>query len=259
MLKAALALASRGLSIFPCRVQSKHPATVNGFKSATRDPGQIRKWWSLIPDANIGIATGAASNVFVVDVDSIDAEKELHRLESELGLLPVTIEVITGKGRHLYFRHPDRPIRCTVGELAPGVDSRGDGGYVLAPPSLHPSGRRYEWSVDSGNKFADAPAWLIEKLSARGDGNGNGHATTSPEQWIELATAGVSEGARDATLTRLAGYFLRRCVTVDPLLVLELLQGYNEGRCRPPLPEEDVRRIVNSIAGREIRRRGNGR
>jgi hypothetical protein len=185
------------------------------------------KWWSLGFDFNIGIATGAASNVFVIDVDSIDAENELHKLEAELGLLPVTIEAITGKGRHLYFRHPGKTIRCTVGEIAAGIDSRGDGGYVLAPPSLHPSGRPYCWSVDSSSRLADAPAWLIEKLSS---GNGNGHANaTPPDVWVEIAAEGVTEGTRDATLTRLAGYFLRRCVTVDPLLVLELLQGFNEG------------------------------
>jgi hypothetical protein len=254
MLKHALALAERGMSVFPCRERDKLPATEHGFKDATRSAATITKWWSLLPNANIGIATGSASGIFVIDIDSPEAEHELHKIEADLGLLPSSVELITGKGRHIYFRYPaDHCIRNTQGKIAAGIDSRGDGGYVLCPPSIHPSGRRYCWSVDSDREFADAPAWLIEKLATS-----ERAPATPPEQWIELA-AGVSEGARNATLTRLAGYFLRRAINLDPLLLLELLQGWNEGRCKPPLPEEDVRRIVNSICGREIRRRnGNG-
>jgi hypothetical protein len=250
MIRAALALAQRGLHVFPCQERDKRPATGRGCLDATTDPKTITEWWRLLPDANIGIATGPASGIFVLDIDSPEAEHELHKIEAEFGLLPPSVEVITGKGRHIYFRYPtDRCIRNTQGKLAPGIDSRGHHGYVLAPPSMHESGRRYCWSVDSDKKIADAPAWLIEKLATRA-----APAPTPPETWIEIAQ-GVSEGARNANLTRLAGYFLRRCINLDPLLLLELLQGWNEGRCKPPLPEEDVRRIVNSICGREIRRR----
>jgi hypothetical protein len=254
MMKAALALAQRGLCVFPCRERDKLPATAHGCKDATTDLKTIREWWDLLPNANIAIATGPASGIFVLDIDSPEAETELQKIEAEHGLLPPTVEVITGKGRHCYFRYPaDHIIRNSQGKIAAGIDSRGDGGYVLAPPSNHPSGRRYCWSVDSGAEFADAPAWLIEKLA------GNGvREPTPPEEWIDLAAGGLSEGSRNASLTRLAGYFLR-WPNIDPLLLLELLHGWNLGRCSPPLPEEDVRKICNSIAGREIRRRnGNG-
>jgi Bifunctional DNA primase/polymerase, N-terminal/Primase C terminal 1 (PriCT-1) len=249
MLEHALALAGRGLHVFPCRVRDKHPATEHGFLDATVSPATIREWWSLIPDANIGLATGNVSGVFVVDIDSPEAETALHKLEAELGILPSTVESITGKGRHLFFRYPGDGIKCTQGVIAPGIDTRGDGGYVLAPPSVHPSGRKYCWSVDCSAAFADAPEWLIEKVSAAP----GARAATSPEQWRDLA-AGVSEGARNATVTRLAGYFLRK--NVDPLMLLELLQGWNIGRCNPPLPAEDVHKIVDSICGRELKRRG---
>jgi Bifunctional DNA primase/polymerase, N-terminal/Primase C terminal 1 (PriCT-1) len=248
MLEHALALAGRGMHVFPCRVRDKRPATENGFLDATTSLAIIREWWSLIPDANIGLATGAVSGVFVLDIDSPEAETKLHEIEAEFGLLPQTVESITGKGRHLFFRYPGVTVRCTQGVIAPGIDTRGDGGYVLAPPSVHPSGRNYCWSVDSGAEFADAPDWLIEKVGAPA-----AQPSASPEQWRELAT-GVSEGARNQTLTRFAGYFLRR--NVDPLMLLELLQGWNIGRCSPPLPEEDVRKIVDSICGRELRRQG---
>jgi hypothetical protein len=250
MLRAALALASRGMHVFPCR--GKFPVTEHGFYNATRDPEQIKEWWALHRNSNIGIATGAVSGIFVIDIDSPDAEAALRKLESELGLLPVTIEVITGKGRHLYFRHPGKAIKCSRGEIAPDIDCRGDGGYVIAPPSRHLSGRRYCWSVDTGNALAEAPDWLIQRVSA----GGNGRTLTPPEEWTDIAAAGVSEGARNVTVTRLAGHLLRR--TVDPLLALEILLGWNDGRCRPPLPEADVRKIVNSIAGRELKRRNGG-
>jgi hypothetical protein len=252
MLQHALALANRGMHVFPCLARDKVPATGRGHLEATTAASVITEWWSLIPNANIGLATGAVSGVFVVDVDGLEAETELRKIEAELGLLPPTVEVITNRGRHLYFRHPgDGQVRCTQGAIAPGIDTRGDGGYVLAPPSVHPSGRRYCWSVDSGAEFTDAPEWLIEKIGAPA---GRRSATTSG-QWLELA-AGVTEGARNATVTKLAGYFLRRYA--DPFLVLELLQGWNEARCNPPLSAEDVIKIVNSIAGRELKRRGYG-
>ena len=83
-----------------------------------------------------------------MDVDGLDAEVELRRLEAKHGNLPATVEVITTRGRHLYFQTPETSVRNSAGKVAPGIDVRGDGGYVLAPPSIHPSGRRYEWSVD---------------------------------------------------------------------------------------------------------------
>jgi hypothetical protein len=140
--------------VFPCRVRDKRPATVNGCSDASRDPDQIKAWWSQDANFNIGIATGAASGVFVIDVDDDGGEHELLKL----CVLPETVEAITGRGRHIYFRQPAKTaVSNSAGKIAAHVDVRGDGGYVLAPPSIHPSGKRYEWSVDSANKFAAAP------------------------------------------------------------------------------------------------------
>jgi hypothetical protein len=167
MLRAALQLAERGLAVFPCRPRDKRPATAHGCKDATGDVITIQTWWQENPNYNIGIATGVVSGIFVVDVD--DAEAELKRLEAEHGELPQTVEVITGRedGRHLYFKCPNALIGNTAGKIAEGIDTRGEGGYVLAPPSIHPSGRRYAWSVDSANGFAQAPQWLLDKISTR--------------------------------------------------------------------------------------------
>jgi hypothetical protein len=122
------------------------------------------------------------------------------------------------------------------------------------PPSIHPSGFRYRWSVDSANAFASAPTWLLDKITD--PTNGNGKRTTSAAEWRELVTNGVDEGQRNTQLTKLTGYLLRRYV--DPHVAQSLVQSWNTTLCRPPLPPEDVETILNSIAGRELKRRSNG-
>jgi Bifunctional DNA primase/polymerase, N-terminal len=184
MLGTALALAQRSLHVFPIKPRSKEPACEHGCKDATIDVNVIRQWWRSEPSYNIAIATGSISNIFVSDVDG--GESTLRKLEAENGELPKTVEALTGNnGRHLYFKMPNHPVRNSAGRLGPHLDIRGDGGYVVAPPSIHPSGRRYEWSVDSANAFADAPQWLLNRI--------NGHAKhkqiTPP---IGVARAGVS-------------------------------------------------------------------
>jgi hypothetical protein len=255
MLRSALTYAGKGLRVFPCLRRDKPPATANGLKAATADPDMIRQLWQHDPLFNIGIATGKPSGIFVVDVDGIDAESELRKLEAQHGALPPTVEVITARGRHVWFKMPDAPIRNSAGKLGPGLDIRATGGYVLAPPSIHPTGRRYEWSVDCASAIAPAPAWLLQIIAS--PANGSGKSTTPPSEWRDLIK-GVSEGARDCSLTKLTGYLLRR--HVDPFITLELIRVFNATRCAPPLPDQDVERIVSSVAGLELKRRraGNG-
>jgi Bifunctional DNA primase/polymerase, N-terminal/Primase C terminal 1 (PriCT-1) len=252
MLSTALRLASKGLAVFPCLPGAKQPATPHGLNDASFDTDVIRQWWERDPNYNIAIATGAISDVFVVDIDGLDAEAELRRLEAKHGALPSTVEVITARGRHVYFKVPAEPIRNSAGRIAPGIDVRGDGGYVLAPPSLHPTGRRYCWSVDTACAFADAPDWLLALASTPAAG------AAPPTNWRGLVHDGVAEGARDCTLARLAGHLLTGARHNEPTVVLELLLAWNEARCRPPLPPQDVVRIVNSVAGRELRKEKHG-
>ena len=252
LLKTALTLASRGLSVFPLLPRDKRPAVPGGLKAATTNPDEIKAWWRDQPDYNVGIATGPTSHVFVVDVDGDDGESALAKLEAQHTALPATVEAITGRGRHLYFEWPNLLVRNSAGKLAPGIDVRGDGGYVVAPPSMHPSGRRYVWSVDSANAFAAAPQWLLGRLT---DSPQNGkQAPTPPSEWEALVRNGISEGARNASLAKLCGYLLRR--HVDPLVALEIVAAVNDARCRPPLSRDEILTIANSIASREIKRRG---
>jgi hypothetical protein len=249
LLQHALALAKRGRHVFPCRPRDKVPATSHGCKDATVDANTIRRWWGQEPEFNVAVATGEASGIFVLDVDGDDGEASLRQLEKQNGALPPSAEAITAHGRHIYFRWPDRPIANSAGKIALGLDIRAANGYVLAPPSIHPSGRAYCWSVDTAPLDA-APEWLLALAgSVRCDG---AIATTPPAEWRELA-AGVAEGARNCTAAKLAGHLLRRYV--DPIVTLELLLGWND-RCRPPLSEGDIERIVDSISARELRRRG---
>ena len=247
MIRTALALAERGFHVFPCRPRDKRPATANGLKDATTDPTVIEAWWQQQPDNNIAIATGAASGVFVLDVDGLDAEAALRRLEVEhSAALPETVEVITARGRHVYFKWPHEPVRNSAGKIGAHLDIRGDGGYVIAPPSIHPSGRRYAWSVDSADRIAAAPDWLLAKQ------NGVAAGVIQSAEWRTLIE-GVSEGARDNSLARLAGHLLRHHIT--PFVTLGLLQSWNATHCTPPLPASHIERIVSSIAGKELRRR----
>jgi Bifunctional DNA primase/polymerase, N-terminal/Primase C terminal 1 (PriCT-1) len=253
MLRTALTLAKKGQAVFPGRERDKRPATANGVKDATKDAEIIKAWWQQDPEFNIGMATGAVSGIFAIDIDGVDAELEIRRLEVRHGELPSTVEVVTGNGRHLYFKMPDVPVRNSAGKIAPGVDVRGDAGYVLVPPSTHPSGKRYAWSVDSAGVIAEAPDWLLARVTERTGGN---RQATPPSEWRALMAEGVPEGRRDCTLARITGYLLRH--HIDPVFAASLVQIFNSTRCAPPLPSEDVARIVDSIAGKELRRRQNG-
>lgn len=240
-----------GRHVFPLRPRAKTPITTHGVKDATKDVQQVRRWWSRWPEANIGCAQGAVSGTWTLDVDGLEGEETLADLEREFGPLYPSIELITGNGRQIFFRYVE-PVRNSVRKaLGAGLDVRGDGGYTILPPSVHPTGRRYEWSVDGHPEevpIVTAPKWLTAKMRA----NGNG-AAKSNDHWRNLARDGAPEGERNDTAARLAGHLLRR--HVDPLVTLELMQAWNTARCDPPLPPDEVERTVNSICRLELERR----
>jgi len=224
---------------------------MHGVKDATTDTGVIERWWRHQPNFNVGVATGTISKIMVLDVDNIDAEAELKKLEDANGALPATVEVITARGRHLYFKCPARDIRNSAGKIAPGIDVRGAGGYVLVPPSLHPSGKRYAWSVDSASAFAAAPEWLIDTITAP---IMTAPAAAAPA-WQVLIRDGAPKGCRNDSMTRVVGHLLQR--HVDPLIAVEIALAINDARWRPPLPRAEVIAIVDSIAAAELKKRLN--
>lgn len=192
LMGTALILASRGRFVFPCLPCDKRPATARGYKDATIDPDVIRQWWHQEPNYNLAIATGAISKIFCIDLDGLDAEGELRKLEAEHGELPATVEVCTARGRHIYFQMPDVPVRNSAGKIAPGIDVRADGGYALVPPSVHPSGRTYCWSVDCTRTFAPPPDWLLAKIAERRARRRQQRRQQNGKAWFTTASAKAS-------------------------------------------------------------------
>ena len=172
LVERALDLSAAGQFVFPLSPGTKIPAKGSaGFHDASTDAAQIRKWWSDTPDANIGLATGIPSNVFVVDLDlDPDKDKDGPRvwatLEKQKGKAPETYTVQTPRGGlHLYFAMPDaHPIQSGTDKLGEGIDIRGDGGYVVAPPSTV-DGKSYR--VLNAAMPARPPGWLIEMLRTK--------------------------------------------------------------------------------------------
>ena len=234
-----------------CPSAGKHPLTTHGVTDATVDLAMIAGWWRRWPSANVGIATGQISGFLVLDVDGEPGKDSLRTLEDQHGPLPSTVEAITGSdGRHILFAYPGHPIGNRV-KFAPGLNTRADGGYIVAAPSPHKSGRQYCWEVSSRPgevPLAPCPAWLLDMLGGSGPATGR-----APEDWRRLGHGGVDEGERNATIAKLAGLLLRRYV--DPYLTLDMLFAWNAVRCRPPLPDDEVARTVGSVARAEARRR----
>jgi len=160
----ALKYASQGWAVFPahsiqhgectcgnptCGPAGKHPMVAGGFKAASTDPDTVQQWWTNWPEANVAIATGSVSGLLILDVD-VGADKQgeaaLKRLEAETGPLPREAVVRTGSGGwHIYMQMPDQPVGGSASKLGPNLDVRANGGYVIAPPSIHKSGNHYTW------------------------------------------------------------------------------------------------------------------
>jgi hypothetical protein len=279
----ALAWARHGHAVFPlwwpvthngqtvcccgrlCGKQAaKHPYAVRGFaphghRDATLQSGIIKLWFGLrVPEANLGVAT---EKLVVIDVDPRDGgDESLRALELEHGELPLTWRALTGGGgEHVIYKAPDGVAvgnvvakQMTDPPLGPGIDVRARGGYIVAPPSRHISGRSYCWNVDfhpANTPLAPAPDWLIERLTARGTSSGKGH---DPAGWAAWAAATHSVYP-DAAVARMAGKLLR-AVSLDPDYVLVLLLDWNARHCDPPLREDEVEDIFKRICKSETKR-----
>lgn len=247
----ALAYAARGFSVFPLVPGGKTPLTGHGFKDATTERALIAAWWSFNPQANIGLATGSGSGLVVLDVDGPDGESSLERFPP----LPDTWCALTRRGAHWYFRHPGREIRNSAGKLGPGLDVRGDGGYVVAPPSAHADGE-YEWAGEH-RKLAPWPDWLNpprnEPLraaeSARAHPAGVLHrggrvAAVALERELAAVLA-APVGTRNDTLNR-AAFALARFVSSGELRGADTARELLAAAAAAGLPEHEARRTIAS-------------
>jgi len=192
--------ARHGWRVFPLKPAAKVPLTEHGCLDATRDVEQVAAWWQRWPTANVGIATGAESGLLVVDIDGEEGELALAELTAQHGALPLVPEVITGRGRHLYFSFDER-VKNSAKRL-PKIDTRSTGGYVVAPPSVHPDGRRYEWGAGKSPRersVAPAPEWLVELFAPR-------KASPTPGAYRPSPAAAPSD--LDASSARYRAWFM---------------------------------------------------
>lgn len=147
---------------------AKHPLgdlVPNGKDQATTDQGAIARWWATHPSANIGLRTGTVSGLLVLDVDGVVGQESLRALVTRHGRFRAAWVRTGGGGWHAYFAHPGGELPNSAGRLGPKLDTRGDGGYVAAPPSLHASGRPYGWRSEPPAQLPPAPGWMLELLA----------------------------------------------------------------------------------------------
>jgi hypothetical protein len=245
MLEAALTYATVGLRVLPlhsapggvcscgkpeCDDAGKHPRTRNGLTDASADVAVIAEWWRRWPNANVGIRTGPESGIAVLDLDPRhDGIASLEALERKHGRLPQGPQALTGSGgQHRYFSYPTNGVRNSAGALGDGLDVRGDGGYVVAPPSVHANGNQYKWLRDLDVGLPDPGVLFADAMKRR-----NGAARKVDEI--------IPEGKRRAAMLTIAGKLKRAGLTGTE--ILPTLRELNR-RCRPPLDERELESVA---------------
>jgi len=255
MLERVRDYSTMGLHPIPCEPRGKKPLVQwQQFQDTAPTVSQLKGWWQNWPDANIALVVGRG--VVVVDLDGPQAQELLH--EAGIVMPGGAPRVRTGNGQHVYLRLPQgRTARNRAGFLSTvangvksQVDLRADGGYVLAPPSIHPNGSAYEWLVPM-KPLAEIPlvpdSLLALKVQPPPQQQGE---TMAGPGWIAQALRGVAEGSRDSTAARLAGYFFGKGHPED--VVVAMLEQF-AAKCSPPLTTKDVLRIVGSIGRADAR------
>lgn len=218
-----------------CSSIGKHPRTRDGLKSATTDPKQITEWWNRWPRAGVAIRTGSPSGLVVIDIDPDHGGNDtLTALQAEHGPLPAGRTIRTGSGgTHLYYRHPGHPLPNTASKLGPGIDTRADGGYIIAPPSRHRTGGTYKVTAH-GQLLPDLPSWVLQSLQPPPLQPALERAAPrNATAWAKAAVDGeldrlrqAGEGSRNDTLNRVA-YRLGQIIgggsltehDIEPLLI----------------------------------------
>ena len=266
-LLSALAFRENGFSIIPLLPKDKKPWGKWSDRQETKmSMGAIKKHWALHPDANVGIVTGKISNIIVFDCDSKEA---IEQFENILGGKPATYIVKTANGAHYYFRYPKSKNKCpNRAAVLPKIDIRGDGGYVVAAGSIHPTGAIYEeeQAIDEIG-VAECPHellkfWRQEQDYTEKKETDNSDMPTTNKFTAAMHThgvklnskynyllAGVSEGRRNDCAARLVGVLIKRGVSGESLI--ELMRLWNANN-RPPLSDKELLKTVISIKKRDI-------
>jgi hypothetical protein len=251
--RTALAYATRGQRVLPLRECGKEPLVRRGVHDATCHAGTIADWWRRLPRANVGIAV--SPEWWVLDVDPRNGgDVELDRLERTHSALPPTVHAATGSGgRHILFARPNG-VRLR-GKIGPGLDVLGAGRYIVAAPSIHPSGGAYRWISTPGTKIVRAPTWL-EKLVTAAEPPPSASAplppTTSPSR-IERARKYLAacppaiSGSGGHVLTFTLAQRLVRGFLLDEATAFALLTEWNR-TCQPPWSARELAHKIKEAA-----------
>ncbi len=245
----ALMCVELGLSVFPLQIGSKEPhPNTHGCKDASNDPDVVSRMWDTYPNSNIAVATGLPSKTWVLDVDVKNGAKGLEtlaQLEKEYGSLPTTRMCITAtEGRLYHFAYNGAvTIKNTVGlgRSDSGIDVRGEGGYVVAPPSYRNIAgeiRQYRWVEGTLSILAEAPQWLIELVKE----------SEKPYRANVIKGDVIQKGVRNDTLFRMASSMRRNGASEEE--IYHFLRSTNERRVRPMLSDHEVRKIAVNVASR---------
>jgi hypothetical protein len=230
------AVAACGWHVLPIRAHDKTPLLKKWPQAATSDINQLEVWAGRFPACNWAVATGKDSGIFVLDVDGNPGKASLKAYQQQGLELPETLTTTTGKGRHFYFQWPqDAVIKNSAGQLASGLDVRGEGGYVVIPPSVHSNGNHYAYTKPDAAIVA-APDWLLALLT---------ESAQVPRQVSPQPEEVIPEGKRNGKLTSLAGAMRHR--EMSQAAIEAALLAENRQRCQPPLPEDEVRGIAASM------------
>ncbi|MBL1216602.1 MAG: hypothetical protein D8M59_03820 [Planctomycetes bacterium] len=246
LLTAAMRYADVGHPVFPCRSGAKKPITEHGLLDASTDKAQIAEWWGQHPDANIAIRT---DGLIVIDVDGPDNSWLLDDVDKQQELANAPTSITPRGGRHHIFRAPNgRTYRNSASKVAPHVDVRADGGYIVAPPSVV-DGKTYRWLEGSGldwppEELTEPPSWLLEILD--GIAANRGRASEAQSGGGADDRSLIPEGNRNATLTSMAGSMRRRGMSESAILAA--LHQTNQEQCQPPLDDREVQKIAESVS-----------
>jgi hypothetical protein len=239
----ALKYAKRGWPVFPVKSKGKKPLTKNGFKDATTDQDKIKKWWQKWPNANIGIPTGRDTFIGLDldvkgDINGEDYARNIYGFEVEGPAVRTG-----GGGLQAYYNPPSFDVKNSAGDIAEGIDIRGDGGYVVVPPSIHPTGNRYEWIENPNGSLPDMPDWLIKELYALSDDNG-GKDKKGSKLDPEVILQGLSVGERNDKLFRYGCRLKKQGLTRSEVrALLETAADHAEGQ----YPENDDEPIADMV------------
>jgi len=242
---AAIRYAEQEWAVFPCKQGQKVPATRHGCKDATTDLDQVRAWWDA-DEHNIGVATGKPSGIWVLDVDGTEGLDAL--LELGHGV-PGTLTAYTPSGgMHLIFADPGG-VGNTASSIARNVDSRGDGGYIVVAPSIHPNGGRYRWGAKQTPE--PIPGWLIrdvrkppaERKAVKVTDDATGYVGAALRAEVEAVVSAI-EGTRNDTLNR-AGWNLGTLVGANLMSREVAVQALTEAGQECGLPAREIAKTLD--------------